>query len=414
MKKVIVVGAGFGGLNFIRNASSNKEIEFTLIDKQNHHLFQPLLYQVATAVLSPANIAFPIRRMFKKSKNVKVVLGEVTSVDRDKKNVELDSGINLSYDQLVIATGSLHSYFGNDSWSNYSQGLKGINDALVIRENLLKAFEKAENELDNEIKQEYLNFVVIGGGPTGVEMAGSIAEIAYKNLNKEFENFNSDDPNVYLIEANSKLLPMFSNKLSDKTEKYLSDFGVQVLKDEKVESVNDHIVQTNKQTIKSRNIIWAAGNEASPLISKLNTITDDYGRAIVDPDCSLKEDPDVFVLGDAANHKDLKNNSLPGIAPVAIQQGKYVAKIVKNKILKIDRKPFKFSDKGMMATVGKYKAVGKIGNIEVSGFIAWIVWSVIHIVYLIGYRSKLLVVIEWIFSYLFNKKGTRLIYREEV
>ena len=414
MKKVIVVGAGFGGLNFIRNASSNKEIEFTLIDKQNHHLFQPLLYQVATAVLSPANIAFPIRRMFKKSKNVKVVLGEVTSVDRDKKNVELDSGINLSYDQLVIATGSLHSYFGNDSWSNYSQGLKGINDALVIRENLLKAFEKAENELDNEIKQEYLNFVVIGGGPTGVEMAGSIAEIAYKNLNKEFENFNSDDPNVYLIEANSKLLPMFSNKLSDKTEKYLSDFGVQVLKDEKVENVNDQIVQTNKQIIKSRNIIWAAGNEASPLISKLNTITDDYGRAIVDPDCSLKEDPDVFVLGDAANHKDLKNNSLPGIAPVAIQQGKYVAKIVKNKILKIDRKPFKFSDKGMMATVGKYKAVGKIGNIEVSGFIAWIVWSVIHIVYLIGYRSKLLVVIEWIFSYLFNKKGTRLIYREEV
>ena len=173
-------------------------------------------------------------------------------------------------------------------------------------------------------------------------------------------------------------------------------------------------VQTNKQIIKSRNIIWAAGNEASPLISKLNTITDDYGRAIVDPDCSLKEDPDVFVLGDAANHKDLKNNSLPGIAPVAIQQGKYVAKIVKNKILKIDRKPFKFSDKGMMATVGKYKAVGKIGNIEVSGFIAWIIWSVIHIVYLIGYRSKLLVVIEWIFSYLFNKKGTRLIYREEV
>ena len=215
MKKVIVVGAGFGGLNFIRNASSNKEIEFTLIDKQNHHLFQPLLYQVATAVLSPANIAFPIRRMFKKSKNVKVVLGEVTSVDRDKKNVELDSGINLSYDQLVIATGSLHSYFGNDSWSNYSQGLKGINDALVIRENLLKAFEKAENELDNEIKQEYLNFVVIGGGPTGVEMAGSIAEIAYKNLNKEFENFNSDDPNVYLIESNSKFCLLYTSDAAD-------------------------------------------------------------------------------------------------------------------------------------------------------------------------------------------------------
>ena len=414
MKKVIVIGAGFGGLNFIRNASSNKDIEFTLIDKQNHHLFQPLLYQVATAVLSPANIAFPIRRMFKKSKNVKVVLGEVTSINRKQKNVELDTGINLSYDQLVVAAGSLHSYFGNDSWSDYSNGLKGINDALVIRENLLKAFEKAENELDNETKQEYLNFVVIGGGPTGVEMAGSIAEIAYKSLNKEFDNFDSDDPNVYLIEANSKLLPMFSNKLSDKTEKYLSDFGVQVLTNEKVETVSHNTVETNKQILKTRNIIWAAGNEASPLIAKLNTITDDYGRAIVDSDCSLKEDPDVFVIGDASNHKDLGNNTLPGIAPVAIQQGKYVGKIVKNKILKMDRKPFKFSDKGMMATIGKYKAVGKIGNIEVSGFLAWVVWSVIHIVYLIGYRSKLLVIIEWIFSYLFNKKGTRLIYREEM
>ncbi len=225
VKKVIVIGGGFGGLNFLRYASSNKQIEFVLIDKQNHHLFQPLLYQVATAVLSPANIAFPIRRMFKKSKNVKVILGEVTLVDRENKNVLLDSGTSINYDQLVVATGSSHSYFGNDEWSNYSKGLKGINDALVIRENLLKAFEKAENETDQEIKQEFLNFVVIGGGPTGVEMAGSIAEIAYKTLNKEFNNFNSEDPNVYLIEANDKLLPMFSKKLSDKAEQYLNDFG---------------------------------------------------------------------------------------------------------------------------------------------------------------------------------------------
>ena len=414
VKKVVVIGGGFGGLNFLRYASSNKQIEFVLIDKQNHHLFQPLLYQVATAVLSPANIAFPIRRMFKKSKNVKVILGEVTLVDRENKNVLLDSGTSINYDQLVVATGSLHSYFGNDEWSNYSKGLKGINDALVIRENLLKAFEKAENETDQEIKQEFLNFVVIGGGPTGVEMAGSIAEIAYKTLNKEFNNFNSEDPNVYLIEANDKLLPMFSKKLSDKAEQYLNDFGVKVLKNEKVTNVNHSNVETDKRTIKSRNIIWAAGNTASSLIEKLNTITDDSGRAIVDPDCSLKDDPDVFVIGDASNHKDTRNTPLPGIAPVAMQQGKYVGKIIKNKILKMDRKPFKFSDKGMMATVGKYKAIGKIGNIEVSGFIAWVFWSVIHIVYLIGYRSKLLVIIEWIFSYLFNKKGTRLIYREEI
>ncbi len=278
VKKVIVIGGGFGGLNFLRYASSNKQIEFVLIDKQNHHLFQPLLYQVATAVLSPANIAFPIRRMFKKSKNVKVILGEVTLVDRENKNVLLDSGTSINYDQLVVATGSLHSYFGNDEWSNYTKGLKGINDALVIRENLLKAFEKAENETDQEIKQEFLNFVVIGGGPTGVEMAGSIAEIAYKTLNKEFNNFNSEDPNVYLIEANNKLLPMFSKKLSDKAEQYLNDFGVKVLKNQKVTNVNHSNVETDKRTIKSRNIIWAAGNTASSLIEKLNTIIDDNGR----------------------------------------------------------------------------------------------------------------------------------------
>ena len=411
MLNVVVIGGGFGGLKFLQRARSSK-IQFTLIDKQNHHLFQPLLYQVATAVLSPANIAFPIRRMFKNFKNVKVILDEATDINREDKTVTISSGEKIKYDQLVVSTGSRHSYFGNDGWSDYSNGLKGINDALQIRERLLRAFEKAENEKNIEKRNKYLNFVVVGGGPTGVEMAGSIAEIAYKNMKEEFRNFKSSDANVYLIEATEKILPMYSDRLSGKAEKYLIDFGVQVRTNEKVIKIENDLVVTDKESIETDNVIWAAGNEASPIIKKLNTKTDSEGRAIVDPDCSIKEDGNVFVIGDAANYKNKNNSTLPGIAPVAIQQGKYLAKIIKNKTLKQDRKPFKYYDKGMMATVGRYKAIGKIGNIEISGFIAWLFWSAIHILYLIGYRSKILVVIEWIFSYLFNKKGTRLIYRE--
>ena len=411
MLNVVVIGGGFGGLKFLQRARSSK-IQFTLIDKQNHHLFQPLLYQVATAVLSPANIAFPIRRMFKNFKNVKVILDEATDINREDKTVTISSGEKIKYDQLVVSTGSRHSYFGNDDWSEYSNGLKGINDALQIRERLLRAFEKAENEKNIEKRNKYLNFVVVGGGPTGVEMAGSIAEIAYKNMKEELRNFKSSDANVYLIEATEKILPMYSDRLSGKAEKYLIDFGVQVRTNEKVIKIENDLVVTDKESIETDNVIWAAGNEASPIIKKLNTKTDSEGRAIVDPDCSIKEDGNVFVIGDAANYKNKNNSTLPGIAPVAIQQGKYLAKIIKNKTLKQDRKPFKYYDKGMMATVGRYKAIGKIGNIEISGFIAWLFWSAIHILYLIGYRSKILVVIEWIFSYLFNKKGTRLIYRE--
>ncbi|MDC3103791.1 NAD(P)/FAD-dependent oxidoreductase [Acidimicrobiaceae bacterium] len=411
MLNVVVIGGGFGGLKFLQRARSSK-IQFTLIDKQNHHLFQPLLYQVATAVLSPANIAFPIRRMFKNYKNVKVILDEAVDINRDEKTVTISNGDNIKYDQLIVSTGSKHSYFGNEDWSKYSNGLKGINDALQIRERLLRAFEKAENEKNIDKRAKYLNFVVVGGGPTGVEMAGSIAEIAFNNMKEEFRNFKSSDANVYLIEATEKILPMYSDRLSGKAKKYLEDFGVEVRTNEKVVKIENDLVTTDKEDIHTDNVVWAAGNEASPIIEKLNTKTDNEGRAIVDPDCSLKDDGNVFVIGDAANYKDKKNNTLPGIAPVAIQQGKYLAKVIKSKTIKKDRKPFKYNDKGMMATVGKYKAIGKIGNIEVSGFLAWLFWSAIHILYLIGYRSKILVVIEWIFSYLFNKKGTRLIYRE--
>tara|TARA_Y100000590_G_scaffold140045_1_gene160559 strand:+ start:3216 stop:4457 length:1242 start_codon:yes stop_codon:yes gene_type:complete len=411
MSKVIIIGGGFGGLSLLQEARKS-EHQFVLIDKTNHHLFQPLLYQVATAVLSPADITVPIRNLFKNDKNVKVTLGEVVDINKEKKEIILNNNEKINYDQLVISTGSSYSYFGNDQWAKYSKGLKDINDALDIREKILKAFEKAENEHDERLRRKYLNFVVVGGGPTGVELAGSIAEIAYKNIQKEFRNFSSRDSNIYLIEAGSKILPTYSNKLSNKASKYLKSLGVTIRTDERVEDIKEMLVTTDKDKIETDNIIWAAGNKASPLIEKLDTEVDLEGRAIVSKDCSIQDDQDIFVIGDAANFKNEEGISLPGIAPVAIQQGRYVGKNIKNNIAYNERKTFKYKDRGMMATIGGFKAIGIVGSYEMSGVIAWLFWSLIHLIYLIGYRSKIVVAIEWVFAYFLNKRGTRLIYRD--
>ena len=411
MSKIVIIGGGFGGLSFLQKACKSDN-EFTLIDKTNHHLFQPLLYQVATAVLSPADITVPIRNLFKNDKNVKITLGEVVDIKRDEKQVILKNNDVINYDKLIISSGATYSYFGNDDWGSYANGLKNINDALDIRDKILKAFEKAENEINKDIQKKYLNFVVIGGGPTGVELAGSIAEIAFKNINKEFRNFNSNDSNVYLIEAGSNILPTYSLKLSTKARNYLEKLGVTIKTNEKVENIEEMIVTTDKGKIVSDNIIWAAGNKASSLIQHLNTETDSEGRAIINQDCSINNDDNVFVIGDAANFKTIKGSSLPGIAPVAIQQGRYVGLNIKNNISKDDRKPFKYKDKGIMATIGGFKAIGVVGRFEISGFIAWLFWSLIHLIYLIGYKSKFVVAIEWIFAFFFNKRGTRLIYRD--
>ena len=410
MSKIVVIGGGFGGLSFLQKARKSNN-EFTLIDKTNHHLFQPLLYQVATAVLSPADITVPIRNLFKNDGNVKVRLGEVVDIKRDKKQVILKNDDVIDYDQLIISTGASYSYFGNDSWGKFSNGLKNINDALDIRDKILKAFEKAENETNKKNQQKYLNFVVIGGGPTGVEVAGSIAEIAFKNISDEYRNFNSNDSNVYLIEAGSNILPSYSSKLSDKASKYLKKMGVVIKTNEKVENIEEMIVTTDKGKIESDNIIWAAGNKASSLVELLNTDMDSEGRALINQDCSIKEDDSIYVIGDAANFKGVNGTPLPGIAPVAIQQGRYVGSNTKKDLPKQDRKPFKYRDKGMMATIGGFKAIGVVGKFEISGFIAWLFWSLIHLVYLIGYKSKFVVAIEWIFAFFFNKRGTRLIYR---
>ena len=411
MAKIIVIGGGFGGLSFLQKARKSKN-EFILIDKTNHHLFQPLLYQVATAVLSPADITVPLRNLFKNDKNVKTILSEVKEINKEKQEVTLDNAEVINYDKLIVSAGSSYSFFGKNEWSKFAKGLKVINDALDIREKILKAFEKAENEKDERIRKKYLNFVIVGGGPTGVELAGSIAEIAYKNMTKEFRNFSSKDANIYLLEAGDRILPSYSENLAKKSYKYLIDLGVKVITKERVENIEEMKVTTNKQVIDADNIIWAAGNEASPLIKHLDTETDNEGRALVNQDCSIKEDNEVYVIGDAANFITASGESLPGIAPVAIQQGRYVAHNIKKNIEKENRKPFKYSDKGTMATIGRFKAIGVVGNFELAGFTAWLFWSLIHLVYLIGYRSKILVAIEWIFAYFFNKRGTRLIYRD--
>ena len=358
------------------------------------------------------DITVPLRNLFKNDKNVKTILSEVKKINKEKKEVTLDNAEVINYDKLIVSAGSSYSFFGKNEWSKFAKGLKVINDALDIREKILKAFEKAENEKDERIRKKYLNFVIVGGGPTGVELAGSIAEIAYKNMTKEFRNFSSKDANIYLLEAGDRILPSYSENLAKKSYKYLIDLGVKVMTKERVENIEEMKVTTNKQVIDADNIIWAAGNEASPLIKHLDTETDNEGRALVNRDCSIKEDNEVYVIGDAANFITASGESLPGIAPVAIQQGRYIAHNIKKNIEKENRKPFKYSDKGTMATIGRFKAIGVVGNFELAGFTAWLFWSLIHLVYLIGYRSKILVAIEWIFAYFFNKRGTRLIYRD--
>ena len=413
MSEIVIIGGGFGGLSFLKAARKSSN-NFTIIDKTNHHLFQPLLYQVATAVLSPADITVPIRNLFKNDKNVNVVLDEVIDINQQTNSLLLKSGNELNYDTLLISVGSSYSYFGNDNWSSHSHGLKNLNDALDIRDNILKAFEKAESEKNLELKLSYLNFVIVGGGPTGVELAGSIAELAYKNIKNEYRNFNTSDINVYLVEAGPDILPDYSRDLSDKASKYLQKLGVTLRLNEKVMDIEDKKVTTEKETYLTNNIIWAAGNKANPLIDKLKTEVDNLGRVIVNDDFSIIENNSIYVIGDASNYKNFDGKPLPGIAPVAIQQGKYLAKKITSNKSSESVKKFKYKDKGMMATIGGFKAIGVIGKLKISGLLAWLFWSLIHLVYLIGYKSKFIVLIEWIFAYFLNKRGTRLIYRENI
>lgn len=411
-KTVIIIGGGFAGLSTAKKLK-NKPLNVILIDKTNHHLFQPLLYQVATAGLSPAYIAFPLRSIFRKAKNVQVILGEVKRINRYEKKVYLN-GEYYSYDFLIVATGARHNYFGKDEWEKIAPGLKTLKDAINIREKILLAFEKAERISDPIEQQKYLNFVVVGGGPTGVEMAGAIAEIAKKTLIEDFKKIDPSKAKVFLIEALDRILPTYPKDLSEKAKRDLEKLGVKVLLNTRVSDIQNEKVIINGEEIETATIIWAAGNKVNNLINQLNTETDKMGRALVSPYLTLKEDDTVFVIGDAAAVFDKNGNTLPGVSPVAITEGRYVAKSILKRIKNKSIKPYKYFDKGSLATIGKAKAVADFGWLRFSGFFAWLLWVFVHIFFLIGFKNRFIVLIEWIFAYFTHQKSARLIVDEKI
>ena len=408
--KVVILGGGFAGLNAAKNFGNSK-FDVWLIDKTNHHLFQPLLYQVATAALSPGDIAVPIREILSPYENITVLMGEATAIDKEKHQVILRNGDHIGFEHLIVALGARHSYFGNESWEHFAPGLKTLNDALNIRERILISFEKAERCDSISEAKKYLNFVVIGGGPTGVEMAGAIAEIAYETMLKNFRRIDTTKTKIYLVEGSPHILPVYPEKLSEKAKRYLEHFGVQVMLGKRVTNISQDGVTIENEFIPTENIIWAAGNQASPVLKTLNVPLDKQGRVQVDSDLSIPEHPEIFVIGDCGCALDKKGKPLPALAPVAVQQGRYVAQIIRKRLPKSQRPPFSYMDKGTMATIGKTKAIGMFGQLQFSGFIAWLAWCFVHVMYLIGFRNRIVVTIQWLLAYFSSKKGVRLIYR---
>lgn len=406
--KVIIIGGGFAGLNAAK-ALRGAKLDILLIDKTNHHLFQPLLYEVATAALSPGDIATPLREILRHQENTTVIMGEVIGIDKKNKQIAISNGDRYSYDYLIVAIGARHSYFGRDDWETFAPGLKTITDALKIREQVLISFEKAERLDSISQAAKYLNFVVIGGGPTGVEMAGAIAEIAYKTMFKNFRRIKPEESKIYLIEALPQILPMYPDKLAKKATRTLEKMGVKVITGKKVTEIHENGIQIEGIFIESKNVIWAAGNQVSSLLKHLDVPLDRAGRVIVSPDLSIPDDPHVFVIGDAAHCIGKEGKPLPGVAPVAMQEGKYVAKIIKKEIPKEHRPPFSYFDKGSMATIGKAKAIAMFGQLQFSGFFAWLIWAFVHIMFLIGFRNRIAVMLEWGAAMITGERGVRLI-----
>ncbi len=410
-KKVVIIGGGFGGLHAAKRLN-NANLDVILIDKTNHHLFQPLLYQVATATLSPSDIARPIRGILKNCADVQVILDEVLSINKEQSFITMKSESEIHFDYLIVAVGAKHSYFGKDHWEEYAPGLKTLNDALNIRENVLLSFEKAEMTKNPVERDKYLNFVIVGGGPTGVEMAGAIAEIARKTMPKDFRHINPSNAKIYLVEGIDRLISSFDEDLSSYTLKTLEKMGVNVILKNIVSDINSEGVKIGDKFIPTKNIIWAAGNVASPLLKTLNTELDRLGRAIVDSDLSLPNYQNIFIIGDASNAKDKNGKPLPSLAPVATQSGEYVAKIIKEAKSKDQRAPFIYFDKGNMATIGRGRAVTQIGKIKFTGFLAWLTWIFVHIMFLIDFRNKVTVMVEWFWFYISNQRSARLITRK--
>lgn len=407
--RVIIIGAGFGGLS-VAKSLANKDVDVSLIDKHNHHLFQPLLYQVATAALTAAEIAMPIRQIMRKANNVAVYMNEINEIDQDKKIVRTIYGREFSYDYLVIATGARHSYFGKDEWSEFAPGLKTIEDAREIRQRVLTAFEKAEMAETEDDRKAYLNFVIVGAGPTGVELAGAIAELANETLRGDFHHITPESARIILVDAAPRILMGFDETLSQKARKQLESLGVEIRLDAMVKNIEIGFVSFGEETLPARTIIWAAGVQASPAGKWLNAETDRTGRVIVDNNLTVPDNQDIYIIGDTAHFvPEGAEHPLPGIAPVAKQMGEYVANDLLKRTKNNKRSAFKYKDYGSMATIGRNRAIGDINGFKVSGFFGWVMWCVTHIYFLIGFKNRFIVGLRWLLSYVNKQRGVRLI-----
>ena len=402
--KVLIVGAGFGGLEAAKRLAG-KPVDVTVVDRRNHHLFQPLLYQVATAALSPADIAAPIRSILAHAPNVRVLLDGVAAVMPTEQMIRLESGRMVEYDWLVLATGARHSYFGRDDWARHAPGIKTIEDATDVRRRVLLALERAEVETDKRARDALLTFVVIGGGPTGVEMAGAIAELARKSVSRDFRSITPHCSRVVLIEAGPALLPSFPERLQRETYRSLEQLGVEIRLGMPVTDVGARHVCVGDEVVTAHTLVWAAGVEASPAAEWLGAAADRSGRIKVVPELHVPDYPNVFAIGDTAACPDGRGGTLPGIAPVAKQQGRYVA----DRILGRTQEPFRYRDFGNLATIGRSRAVADFGRIRVSGFAAWLIWCVAHMWFLVGFRSRLSVMLSWAWNYFTFARSARLI-----
>src|SRR5205809_4118515 len=406
---VIIVGAGFGGLEAAKKLAC-KDVRVTVIDRTNYHLFQPLLYQVATAALSPADIAAPVRAVLSKCSNVEVILAEVQSVDIEAKKVKMVD-LEIDYDYLILATGARHSYFGHNEWEKLAPGLKSLEDAVELRRRILMAFEYAEKTTDEAARRAAMNLVIIGGGPTGVEMAGAIAEISRYTLARDFRHIDPSEARVIRIEGEPRLLAAYPEDLSARARKQLVDLGVEVRTGARATNLTDGGVQVNGEFIPCRVKIWAAGNNASFVGKTLRAPVDRVGRVIVNDDLTIPGHPEVQVIGDLANFSHQTGQPLPGISPVAMQQGRHAARNILRMIRGQNPEPFHYFDKGTMATIGRNRAVADLKFVHLSGLPAWLAWLFVHIIFLVGFRNRLLVLIQWAWAYLTFDKGARLITR---
>lgn len=408
MHHVVVIGAGFGGL-YAARALRRAAVQVTVVDRRNHHLFQPLLYQVATAALNPSDIAAPIRSILRKQKNATVVLGEVSSIDRGARRVVLSDGASIPYDSLIVATGATHSYFGRDDWAEFAPGLKTIEDALDIRRRILLAYEAAERETDRATQAALMTFIVVGAGPTGVELAGALAEIARHSLARDFRKIDTTDARVVLLEGLPQVLPSYPPALAESAARQLASLGVEVRTGARVTAIDAWGVSIGDERIAARTVLWAAGVKASHLLESLRAPLDRAGRVIVEATLTIPGDPRVFVIGDASATKQSDGSPVPGVAPAAIQEGRHAAKAIERSLLGLPLQPFAYRDKGSLATIGRAAGVADLPTMEFGGFFAWLAWLMIHIFFLIGFRNRVLVILQWAWAYVTYQRGARLI-----